>query len=101
MPVLADLFLVCRWLISNWLWIFGWWFLGVRGLTCVVAGFLRVWVGFWEIRAKGNDNIQSLRPSDYAPAFGRAVAAVRRLLLARLVSGPSGFGFCYGIMVLR
>jgi len=31
------------------------------------------------IRAKGNGNIQSLRPSDFAPAFGRAEAASRRV----------------------
>jgi hypothetical protein len=34
--------------------------------------------------------ILSLRPSDFAPAFGRAVAASRRRFLARLKACPSG-----------
>jgi hypothetical protein len=39
--------------------------------------------GFIVIRAKGNGNIQSLRPSDFTPAFGRVVAASRRVLEAQ------------------
>jgi hypothetical protein len=77
MPVLADLFLACRWLISSCLWIFGRWFLGVKGLTHEFAGFL----GYGLVSGGSPNEKQrqySIAPSsDYAPAFGTEVATSR------------------------
>jgi hypothetical protein len=40
------------------------------------------------IGQKDDGNIQSLRPSDFAPAFGRAVAATRRLFYGTAKAVP-------------
>ena len=59
-----------------WVMVFGRWGLDMR-VCWVFEG------SGWEaegIRTKSNGNIQSLRPSDFAQAFGRAVAASRGVL---------------------
>src|SRR5260370_33787030 len=42
-----------------------------------------------KIRAKASAINQSFRPSDFAPAFGRAVAALRRLAYGTAEPAPS------------
>jgi hypothetical protein len=56
---------------------------GSEGLDMRFCWIFAGWWISWVIRAKNNGNIQSLRPSDFAPAFGRAVAASRRVLEAQ------------------
>ena len=61
-------------------------------MTFEFGGFLKDQAGKrWVscvIRAKSNGNIQSLRPSDFALAFGRMVARFAAAVYARLKAVP-------------